>query len=100
MCTILACDTEQVTRCVTSIYLDLAWAVTQGSSLAGSEHCDHLIQASLQGTKHLSPSLLFPTPVSRNSHVQRPRPGEKTLVRKGYGSKTTKKCRGILLVVG
>lgn len=77
MCTALVCDTEQVTRCVTSLYLDLAWAVTQGSSLAGSEHGDHLIQASLQGTEHLSSSLLLPA-VSRNGHVQRPRPGQET----------------------
>lgn len=68
-------DGEQVTRCVASVYLDLAWAVTQGSSLAGSEHIDHLIQASLQGTEHLSSFLLFPA-VSCNSHVQRPRPRE------------------------
>lgn len=75
--TILACGTAQVKRCVTSEYLDLAWAVTQGSSLAGSEHGDNLIQASLEGTKHLSSSLLLPA-VSRKSHVQRPRPGEQT----------------------
>lgn len=62
----------------TCTYLDLAWAVTQGSSLAGSEHGDHFIQASLQRTKHLSPSLLLPA-VSRNSHVQRPRPVEQMM---------------------
>ncbi len=73
-------DKERVTSIISSVYLDLARAVTQGSSLAGSEHGDHLIQASLQGTKHLSPSLLLPA-VSCNSHVQRPRPGVQTVAR-------------------
>lgn len=59
------------------VYLDLARAITQGSSLAGCEHGDHLIQASLQGTKHFPSSLLLPT-VSSNSQIQRPRPLEQT----------------------
>lgn len=58
---------------VTSVHLDLARAVTQSSSLAGSEHVDHLVQASLQRTKHFSSALLLPT-VSCYSHVQRSRP--------------------------
>lgn len=55
-------------------YLDLARAVAQGSPLAGGEHGDHLVQASLQRTEHLSPPLLRPAVVC-DRHVQRPRPG-------------------------
>lgn len=57
------------------MYLNLAWAVAQASSLAGSEHVDHLIQTSLQGTEHLPTPLLFAA-VSCCSHVQGPRPKE------------------------
>lgn len=57
------------------LYLDLTWAVPQGSSLAGGEHGDHFVQASLQRTKHLPCSLLLPT-VSHDGQVQRPRPAE------------------------
>lgn len=60
-------------RCITLVYLNLAWAVAQASSLAGSEHVDHLIQTSLQGTEHL-PTPLLSAAVSCCSHVQRPRP--------------------------
>ena len=60
---------------VVCVYLDLAGAVPQGSSLAGREHGDHLIQTSLQRTKHLPSSLLL-SAVSCNGHVQRPRPAE------------------------
>lgn len=62
-------------RCVTFPHLNLAWAVAQASSLVGSEHVDHLIQTSLQGTEHLPTPLLFAAVYSR-SHVQRPGPKE------------------------
>lgn len=47
----------------------------QTSSLAGSQHVDHLIQASLQRAEDLPSSLLLPA-VSRYSQVQRPGPAE------------------------
>lgn len=65
-------------RCVSFLYLNLAWAVAQASSFAGSEHVDHLIQTSLQGTEHLPTPLLFAA-VSSRSHVQRPRPKEQVV---------------------
>lgn len=62
-------------------HLDLARAVTQAALLAGREHGDHLIQAALQGAKHLPSSLLLAA-VSGGCHVQRAGPagGEQPLV--------------------
>lgn len=68
-------DRAEARRCVAEVYLDLAWAFAQASLPIGSEHVDHLVQASLQGAKHLPCPLLFAT-VTGGSHVQRPRPEE------------------------
>lgn len=73
------------------LYLDLTRAVTQGSSLAGSEHGDHFVQASLQGTEHLPASLLLPA-VSCDSHVQRARPGAKQGLTFNHLIRLTWKC--------
>lgn len=70
-------DRTQARRGVTEVYLDLAWAFTQASLPVGSEHVDHLVQASLQGAKHLPRPLLFAT-VTGRSHIQGPRSEEQT----------------------
>lgn len=54
-------------------YLNLTWTIPQSSSLVWREHGYHLIQTSLQGTKHLSASFLLPT-VSCDSQIQWPGP--------------------------
>lgn len=64
-------------------YLDLAWSVTQASSLTRGEHGDHLVQASFQRAKHL-PTSLFLSAVSCNSHVQWPRSGKQTESLEGH----------------
>lgn len=55
------------------MYLDLARAVAQSSSLARSQHVDDFIQASLQRAEDLPSSFLLPT-VFCYSQVQRPGP--------------------------
>lgn len=57
--------------------LDPARAVPRASSLAGGQHGDNFVQASLQTAEHFSCFTLLPAVNPATRHVQRTGPGER-----------------------
>lgn len=57
-----------------------AWAVPWPLPLAGREHGDHFVQASLQTAENFPRLPLLPTVHLTPRHVQRARPGDESLV--------------------